>query len=320
MISQRTCLIRADVCGCVSRTSVPHQRLTPTPFRSNRLRTTPHASALRLYSPSTGKSDSRPKPWGQSGLPIHRVLHSQRPRFNGLPFQRTVSTQPTSAAPSTLTATENEPDHISTLTAEDTEPNLLLSAPTTRLLKLVRSLMDGYPHCVLLTRVGDFYESYYEHADDVGAMLDIQVVTRKIRSHHFRFTGFPARSIDRHLESLVMGHRRHVAICEQFQDPITRIFSRRLVRIVTPGTLIDEQFLNADQNNYLLAIYPMEPAAPSSDITTPGHGSPQGGEVPSDPPSLGLAWLDLATGDFLSSTTTISDLESDLTRIKPREI
>ncbi|RKP33805.1 muts domain V-domain-containing protein, partial [Dimargaris cristalligena] len=188
------------------------------------------------------------------------------------------------------------------------------------LLKLVRSLMDGYPHCVLLTRVGDFYESYYEHADDVGAMLDIQVVTRKIRSHHFRFTGFPARSIDRHLESLVMGHRRHVAICEQFQDPITRIFSRRLVRIVTPGTLIDEQFLNADQNNYLLAIYPMEPAAPSSDITTPGHGSPQGGEVPSDPPSLGLAWLDLATGDFLSSTTTISDLESDLTRIKPREI
>ncbi|KAJ1963420.1 MutS protein 1, partial [Dispira parvispora] len=184
------------------------------------------------------------------------------------------------------------------------EPDLLKSAPTTKLLKLVRNLMDSYPTCILLTRVGDFYELYYEQADEAGPLLEIQVVTRKIRNHHYRFTGFPARYIDRHLERLVMEHQRHVAICEQFQDPITKQFTRRLVRIITPGTLIDEQFIHSDQNNFLLAILP-------ADSLT--------GDLTSTHP-LGLAWLDLSTGDFITASTTVGELASDLARIKPREV
>ncbi|KAJ1984775.1 MutS protein 1 [Dimargaris verticillata] len=191
----------------------------------------------------------------------------------------------------------------------ESEPDLLQSAPTTKLLKLVRRLMEEYPHCVLLTRVGDFYELYYEQADEVGPLLEIQVVTRKLRNHHFRFTGFPARYIDRYLEALVMRHQKHVAICEQFQDPITKVFSRRLVRIITPGTLIDEQFLNSGQNNYLLAIYPH--LTSDSTVHTAGLNAHT---------SIGLAWLDLATGDFWTSHTALADLVSDLARIKPREV
>ncbi|KAJ1974576.1 MutS protein 1 [Dimargaris xerosporica] len=191
----------------------------------------------------------------------------------------------------------------------ESELDLLQSAPTTKLLKLVRRLMDEYPHCVLLTRVGDFYELYYEQADEVGPLLEIQVVTRKLRSHHYRFTGFPARYIDRYLEALVMRHQKHVAICEQFQDPITKVFSRRLVRIITPGTLIDEQFLNSGQNNYLLAIYPHLASNVTIDTSSLDLRT-----------SIGLAWLDLATGDFWTSHTTVSDLISDLARIKPREV
>ncbi|KAJ1656461.1 MutS protein 1 [Dispira simplex] len=168
--------------------------------------------------------------------------------------------------------------------------------------------MGSYPTCILLTRVGDFYELYYEQADEAGPLLEIQVVTRKIRNHHYRFTGFPARYIDRHLERLVMEHQRHVAICEQFQDSVTKQFTRRLVRIITPGTLIDEQFIHSDQNNFLLAIVP-------ANVLT---GSIAGDLAPTH--SLGLAWLDLSTGDFMTASTTMSELASDLARIKPREV
>ncbi|KAI8058033.1 muts domain V-domain-containing protein [Syncephalis plumigaleata] len=170
--------------------------------------------------------------------------------------------------------------------------------PGTKLLRMVREYQLKHPDRLLLTRVGDFYEVYYEQADELGRMLDMTVITRQFKQQPTRFTGFPHRQLERHLQTLVHDYGRTVALCEQFKDPITHRFDRRVDRVISPGTLIGESFLNLQENNFLLAV---TLTSTSTD-------------------RVGLAWLDLATGDFLVKTTRISEMETDLARIRPREI
>lgn len=110
--------------------------------------------------------------------------------------------------------------------------------------------------------------------------------------------GFPVPQLDRHLKTLVQVHGRSVAMCEEFRKSgQTEKFLRRVARILTPGTLIDEPFLNPFENNYLLAI-------------STGNATE----------SLGLAWIDVSTGEFFSETTQLRSLRDDLARIKPSEV
>lgn len=109
--------------------------------------------------------------------------------------------------------------------------------------------------------------------------------------------GFPLSHLDRHLKVLVDQERRFVALCEEFRM-FDGSFDRRVVRVVTPGTLIDESFLNHYENNYLLALY----------------SSPDGRT------DVGLAWIDVSTGDFFSQSTTVETIRDDLARIGPREV
>jgi DNA mismatch repair ATPase MutS len=100
----------------------------------------------------------------------------------------------------------------------------------------------------------------------------------------------------------VQQHRRFVALCEEFprynaSGVVT--FDRRVARVVTPGTLIDESFLNQYENNYLLAI--SQPRLP-------------------DAHEVGLAWIDVSTGEFYSKPATYDVLRDELARIGPREI
>jgi DNA mismatch repair ATPase MutS len=110
--------------------------------------------------------------------------------------------------------------------------------------------------------------------------------------------GFPVPQLDRYLKILVQTHKRSVAMCEEFRRPgQTEKFTRKVTRILTPGTLIDEPFLNPFENNYLLAI--------STCATSK---------------SLGLAWIDVSTGEFFSETSELASLPDDLARIKPSEV
>ena len=102
--------------------------------------------------------------------------------------------------------------------------------------------------------------------------------------------GFPLLHLDRHLKTLVQHHKRFVAMCEEF--PISGSsgetgFERRVTRIVTPGTLIDEPFLNTLENNYLLSVH----------------------LVP-EKPFIGLAWIDVSTGEFFSKESTLQALQA----------
>lgn len=119
-------------------------------------------------------------------------------------------------------------------------------------------------------------------------------------------TGFPVIHLNKYLKILVQDHRRFVAICDEFMRDRKLGpkggFDRRVSRIVTPGTLIDEPFLNPYENNYLLAI---------NSIMGNSGGMAH---------SFGLAWIDLSTGDFFTKSVALDALQDELARIAPREI
>lgn len=118
--------------------------------------------------------------------------------------------------------------------------------------------------------------------------------------------GFPLAHLDKYLKVLVQQNNRFVAMCEEFprlSDKGIKEFDRRVVRVITPGTLIDEPFLNPFENNYLLAI---SCADDSADL--------------SEDRLLGLAWIDVSTGEFFSRPSTYDSLRDELARIGPREV
>lgn len=122
--------------------------------------------------------------------------------------------------------------------------------------------------------------------------------------------GFPFFQLDRYLKILVEEHQKYVALCEEYRRPVDDLsskleFERRVVRIITPGTLIDERFMDPYENNFLLSVY--TPDAQSIDEGL-------------DTDDVGLAWLDLSTGDFYTQKTDISSLPGDIARVAPREI
>jgi DNA mismatch repair ATPase MutS len=178
---------------------------------------------------------------------------------------------------------------------------------------------------VLLTRVGQFYEvclshhsrdltvnvarvaqSYFDQAAEVASLLNIKLTSRKWDNQTVLMCGFPVIHLQKHLKTLVQQNNRFVALCEEFARPtlpgVKPSYDRRVVRIVTPGTLIDEPFLNRYENNYLMAITPLVYRSLREDD------------------DLGLAWIDVSTGEFFTRSTTIEGLSDDIVRIRPREV
>ncbi|KAH8815071.1 MutS2 protein [Xylogone sp. PMI_703] len=209
------------------------------------------------------------------------------------------------------------------LPKEDDEP----AYPT--VLLQARSNMRKFENCVLLTRVGGFYELYFEQADEFAPLLNLKVVQRKIKRgttvHSVSMAGFPFLQLDRYLKVLVQDLNRYVAIAEEFPNDASAkvkagglLHDRRVSRIITPGTLIDENFMDPFSNNYVLAVHIEDtPSSPTYLNTSESHVPPVVIDASSH---IGLAWLDLSTGQFSTQLTTISALPSFLTRVGPREI
>ncbi|OAG39472.1 hypothetical protein AYO21_06300 [Fonsecaea monophora] len=187
-------------------------------------------------------------------------------------------------------------------------------------LKGARSNMAKFDNCVLLTRVGNFYELYFEQAEEYGPLLNLKVGHKQTKLGPVAMAGFPFFQLDRFLKMLVQDLNKYVAICEEFLVQVSgKVKSgglkhdRRVARVITPGTLIDEKFLDPYEYNFLLSITP-EPVM--IEQSNGGVGAPE----PEPEQKLGLAWLDLSTGDFYTQITGRGSLSSALTRIDPREI
>ncbi|KAI0082196.1 hypothetical protein K474DRAFT_1655535 [Panus rudis PR-1116 ss-1] len=194
-------------------------------------------------------------------------------------------------------------------TVEQTvEDEQLIPLPNTPLAADITGNLSRFPHCVLLTRVGQFYESYFDQAVEVAKLLHIKLTTKSWGGRRVHMCGFPLMHLNKYLKVLVSQHKRFVAICEEFpRDPYIGPkagFNRRVTRIVTPGTLIDEPFLNPYENNYLLAVSDC-----SDDVTNSNK-----------PRAVGLAWIDVSTGDFFTNSTNLDGLRDELVRISPKEL
>ncbi|KAF4605412.1 DNA mismatch repair ATPase msh1 [Pleurotus pulmonarius] len=199
-------------------------------------------------------------------------------------------------------ATDASIEVVSLEERDDSEPQ-----PRNQLAREILDNLNKFPHCILLTRVGQFYESYFEQAVEVATLLGIKLTTRKWDGRRIHMCGFPLMHLDKHMKTLIQHHKRFVAMCEEFPKIVSgaRYFERRVVRVVTPGTLIDESFLNPYENNYLLAIH-----SDANLVDTNRANSSM----------IGLAWIDISTGDFLSKLSSLDTLRDDLVRINPREI
>ncbi|KAK4935914.1 MutS protein 1 [Elasticomyces elasticus] len=189
----------------------------------------------------------------------------------------------------------------------------------------VKNNMAKFDNCVLLTRVGNFYEMYFEQAEEFGPLLSLKVGYRQTKMGPVAMAGFPFFQLDRFLKTLVQDLQKYVAICDEFLISVSdKVKSgglkhdRWVTRVVTPGTLIDEKFLDPYENNFLLSVHPE--SSSNSERPLPSHNDVQTDSTTDTEQIVGLAWLDLSTGDFFTQTVARSSLSSALTRIAPREI
>ena len=158
-------------------------------------------------------------------------------------------------------------------------------------------LKAQHPDILLFYRMGDFYEMFYEDAERASRLLDLTLTTRGASAGApIKMAGVPYHAVDQYLAKLVkIGES--VAICEQIGDPATSKgpVDRQVTRIVTPGTLTDSELLDEKADNILLAL-----------ARTKG--------------AVGLAWLNLASGELRVTEIAPQLLESELRRIAPAEI
>ncbi|KAI0961363.1 hypothetical protein AcV7_000482 [Taiwanofungus camphoratus] len=194
--------------------------------------------------------------------------------------------------------------------SESATESAIQAQPKNALATEILDNLAKFPHCILLTRVGQFYESYFDQAMEVSRLLNIKLTQRTWDGQRIWMCGFPLMHLNKYLKVLVQNQKRFVAMCEEFpRSPVLGAkggFDRRVVRIVTPGTLIDEPFLNPYENNYLLSVV--------------SQGSCTGGSENTLSELVGLAWIDVSTGEFFTKNTTYEGLRDELVRIGAREI
>lgn len=179
----------------------------------------------------------------------------------------------------------------------DQKPEQVLSAHTP-MMQQYFGLKSQHPHILLFYRMGDFYELFYDDAKKAAALLDISLTKRgQSAGEPIPMAGVPYHAVEGYLARLVqLGES--VAICEQTGDPATSKgpVERKVVRIVTPGTVTDEALLNERHDNLLCAI----------------SQSRQ---------QFGLAQLDLSSGRFLlNQVDNVDDLAALLQRLNPAEL
>ena len=162
------------------------------------------------------------------------------------------------------------------------------------------NIKKNYPNAILFFRLGDFYETFDNDAEITSRVLDIVLTSRKVsKNQRIPMAGIPYHAADNYVGKLIdKGY--HVAICEQIgQHPQKGLFPREVIRVITPGTVIERGLIKSDKNNFLLSIFSAEN-------------------------QIGLAFLDISTGD--SGVTEFSDdsnfnkLHAEISRINPAEI
>lgn len=156
-------------------------------------------------------------------------------------------------------------------------------------------IKQRYPETVVLFRLGDFYETFDEDAKILSRELEIVLTSREMgRGQRVPMAGVPYHALDNYLARLVnRGYK--VAICEQLGPPGKGLVEREVVRVVTPGTIVESSLLEGKANNYLVAL-----------VTDNGQ--------------VGIAYVDITTSEFAATQVPTHRLLHELERLQPSEI
>jgi DNA mismatch repair protein MutS len=167
------------------------------------------------------------------------------------------------------------------------------------MLRQFMSIKEQHPDKLLLFRMGDFYETFFEDAKIASKILGITLTSRnKNAENSVPLAGFPYHALDTYLNKLVKTGLK-VVICEQVEDPkkATGLVKRDIVDIITPGSVLDEHLLINTEHNYLAAIYMHEKYK-----------------------KTGFSVIDASTGDFLYTELFEDQLAAEIMRMHPTEI
>lgn len=165
-----------------------------------------------------------------------------------------------------------------------------------------REIKAKYPDAILFFRLGDFYEMFFDDAIEASRLLQITLTSRNKGDHKAPMCGVPYHAAQNYIAKLTRVGKK-VAICEQLSDPNEPgIVKRDVVRVITPGTTLDDQILDQKTNNFLLALT-FDPKNNTNKADT-----------------FGLAYADISTGELrVTEINSIAELQSELQRIHPRE-
>ncbi len=166
----------------------------------------------------------------------------------------------------------------------------------TPLMQQYNTIKNKYPDAMLLFRVGDFYETFGNDAIKASKILGIVLTHRNNGGEKVELAGFPHHSLNTYLPKLVKAGQR-VAICDQLEDPkqTKTIVKRGVTELVTPGVALNDDILTAKTNNFLAAVY---------------FGKR----------TLGVSFLDVSTGEFLTAQGNEENIDKLLQNFSPSEI
>jgi len=157
------------------------------------------------------------------------------------------------------------------------------------------SIKRRYPEAVVLFRLGDFYEAFDDDALLVSRVLEITLTSREMgKGNKVPMAGIPHHALSSYLARLI-GRGHKVAICEQLTPPGKGLVERDVVRVVTPGTVIEPSLLDGKANNYLASVVVERDQA-------------------------GLAYVDITTSEFATTQLSMDQLLSELARLQPSEV
>src|SRR4051794_15874060 len=163
------------------------------------------------------------------------------------------------------------------------------------MMRQYREAKAQHPGMLLLFRMGDFYETFDDDAELAARVLGLTLTSR---DKQVPMAGFPHHQLENYLRKLLhAGHR--VAVCDQVEDPALAkgLVKREVTRVVTPGTLTEDSLLDPRQANHLAAV------------CTAGR----------DTATVGVAWVELSTGQFHAADIPRASLRDELARLAPAE-
>src|SRR5262245_58287223 len=215
-------------------------------------------------------------------------LFGPRPKPEARPAARPRAMTP--AAARTLAASAAEARAAERPARPDDAPR-----PTPMMEQYLRAKAEA-PDALLLFRMGDFYELFGEDAVTASRVLGITLTSRSKGEGAIPMAGVPYKAHEGYLQQLIRaGHR--VALCDQMEDPrlAQGLVDRQVTRIVTAGTLLEDDLLDRRASNWLLAAQP-------------------------DGERCGLAWLDVSTGAFSVAEVPLARVPDEVARLDPAEI